>query len=462
MKPLGSLLRTGLVLPSLWLAPLFAGINPAKPNILVVVLDDFGRDLAPGYGGADRPPMPTLDNLRVNGVRFDNVWASPYCSPTRSCLLTGRYGFRTGVGYVALRGSTLNTIADAEPLLPDALASATPAVATGLFGKWHLGSQTANRPVVLGFDRFAGVLGFGVSDPSPAHPGAANYTNWEKASATEGGGAGTQSVSTTYATTAHVNDARAWINQRSSASSAPWLAWLAFTAPHFPYERPPDNLHTYDAQLNAQPNNERLRYLAMCQAADTELGRLLATIPAAERANTMIFVIGDNGTPGEVKTDTSLRGAKGSVYEGGIRVPLVVNGPLVASPGRAVSHLVHATDLFATIMQIHGVSPAVYPGLDFDGVSFRSLLMSATAPATRTSMYTEHFLRGNYNDSSYKRALREIRYKLIRSGSGPDELYDLQTDPDETTNLTSAAPGSPAGLAYTRLKQKMASLLATR
>ncbi|MFT7677268.1 MAG: arylsulfatase A-like enzyme, partial [Planctomycetota bacterium] len=258
-----------------------------QPNILVVVLDDVGVDSVGVYAeGTDPAPTPIFDSLAQSGVLFRNAWANPICSPSRAEILTGRYGFRTGVGHIV--GANSWALALSELTIPEVLAR-NPALGyrSAAFGKWHLSSNLVGGgdlgPNLQGFEHFAGTWG-------NIDPGTESYYAYEKLVD------GQRAPATGYATTEVVDDALAWIQ----GSADPWFCYVAFQAPHDPFHAPPAHLHTQDAQINGLDPRffPRPFYLAMLEAADTEMGRLLAGI-GADLANTHVIVLGDNGTPRE-------------------------------------------------------------------------------------------------------------------------------------------------------------------
>ncbi|MEN9576326.1 MAG: hypothetical protein RL514_4181 [Verrucomicrobiota bacterium] len=391
-------------------------------NILLIIADDYGADSSSLYNstssGASLPPTPNLAALAQTGVVFRNAYANPVCSPTRAALLTGRHGFRTGVGD-AFVGAGTTSLSSAEFTLPRAFAAnAALGYQLAQFGKWHLASGVNAPSVVGGWPHYAGNL-----------VGAlANYTNWTKTV----NGVSTAGTAT-YATTDLVNDAVTWIQARGTQ---PWFAWVAFNAPHTPLHKPPNalcpsytSLPGTTADINSRP---RLYFEAMVEAMDTELGRLLA---AVDPANTHVIFLGDNGTTASVLQPPypASRG-KDTLYEGGTRVPLVISGPAVVNPGRTNEALVHAVDLFATVLELAGINvvATVPTGTRVDSRSLVPVL-SGQAGGGR-AVYTELFA-ATTPGSADGRALRDERFKLIRFADGHDEFFDLQADAAEGTNL---------------------------
>lgn len=378
-------------------------IVTSRPNILLVIADDMGKDATPNYTeGTIKPAMPTLQSLMNTGVTFDNLWSYPVCTPTRASILTGKYGIKTNVLEVG------DVISTSETSVQSYIDSNTGNVySTAIVGKWHL-SQNANDPIIMGVDYYAGLLNGGVQ----------SYTNWNL---TENG---QTNNSTEYTTTKFTDLAIDWVGNQTQ----PWFLWLAYNAPHTPFHLAPTDLHsqgslpTDQASIDANPMPY---YMSAVEAMDSELGRLLNSLSAEVRNNTIIIFIGDNGTPNQVvQTPYSAMRAKGSIYQGGVNVPMIVSGYGVNRVGARESALVHTTDLFATIARIAGVSVQEI----YNSTSFYDLL-SDNDGSERTYVYTER----SSNGLSY--AIRNVNYKLIVSDNGTEQLYRISTDPYEGTNL---------------------------
>ena len=384
----------------------------ASNNILLIIADDYGVDSSSLYNstsGASLPPTPTIASLVANGVRFLNAYANPVCSPTRACLLTGRHAFRTGVGDVV---DTSTVFPTNEFTLPDAFA-AHPELGYSVaqFGKWHLGNGS-NGPATAGrWPSYAGCLVGALND----------YRAWTK---TINGVTGAANGTTTYATTDVTNDAIAWIQARGTT---PWFAWVAYNAPHTPFHKPPANLHSYSLTGLNINTNQRVHYEASVEAMDTEISRLLASV---DLAKTNVIFMGDNGTPGTViQAPYTTPHAKDTLYEGGTKVPFIIRGPAVVSPGRTSAANVNVVDVFSTILDLAGISYAS-PTLDS-----RSLLpiLQNSSDSTRYG-YSEMF-GANIPTSTGGQAIRNTQYKLIRFQNGTEEFYELSTDANETSNL---------------------------
>ncbi len=353
---------------------------PRPDNVLVIVADDLGVDMIPSYGvGSDLPNVPTIEGMVNDGVRFTNAWSNPTCSPTRATIQTGRYAFRTGIGSIIdldqSFGQTVDALALDEVTLPEMLDAGTSGrYAHAAIGKWHLGTTGVGGPLapnMAGYGHYAGAL--------TNLGGGGDYYNWERV---ENGDA---ALSTVYVTTQNVDDALAFIH----SVPEPWFCYLAFTAPHSPFHEPPAELHGVDLS----GDDDRSKYKAMVEALDSEMGRLFAGISGAVLDRTNVLFLGDNGTPGTVMAaGADPTKAKGTVYDGGVHVPLIVTGPAVERTGKVSEALVNTTDIFATIAELAGVDlAATFPTLVHDSVSFAPQLANSAAPSTRTVLLTEQF-----------------------------------------------------------------------
>ena len=378
--------------------------TPSSPNILLIIADDMGLDATPGYSvGTSKPTMPNLQDLMNSAVRFNNVWSNPVCTPTRATILTGKYGFRTNVINV---GDVLST---SETSLHKVLNTNASEYSHAVIGKWHLSSDPTH-PTAMGVDYFAGLLGGGVQ----------SYTNWDLNEN------GVTTTSTAYTTTKFTDLAIDWV----SAQSQPWFLWLAYNAPHTPFHLPPTNLHNQgdlpadDASIEANPLPY---YQAMIEAMDSEMGRLLSTMTQEDRDNTLIIFVGDNGTPSEVVQEYNSNRAKGSIYQGGVNVPMVISGKNVTRVNETEDALISTTDLFATIAEVAGT--ASYDS--GDSRSFLDLLSSGNSKG-RDFVYTEKY---NAQTQGPDYTIRNATHKYIYFNTGAEALYNLIENPLESPNL---------------------------
>ena len=377
--------------------------NLEVPNILLIVADDLGLEISPSFSidrNQVKPAMPNLEKLMQNGLTFSNVWANPLGAPTRATVFTGKYGLQTKVL------AANDKIDLSEISIPKILKER--GYSTGLVGKWHLSGKTPNPtdPNRMGIDYYAGLLKDEVE----------TYDNW---ALTEDG---STSISTEYITTKLTDLGIDWIAQQEQ----PWFLWMAYSAPHKPYHLPPNHLHgqgnlpTDELAIDANPLPY---YIAMVEALDTEMGRLINALSAGVLENTLIIFISDNGTPFKVSQLPGRKG-KGTLYQGGINVPMVVAGKGILRKGRRTAELINSTDVFTTISEVVGNNVRTS-----DSRSFKNLLTNnITQP--RKHLYAEL----NTSETGFW-AIRDIRYKLIESLNGAQELYDLREDPFELKDL---------------------------
>ena len=383
-----------------------------QPNIILIISDDQGLDSSAQYNlSADLPVTPHLDQLAASGITFDNAWATPACTTTRSTIITGKYGVNSGVLNVG------DIIPSNSVTLQKYLKNNTSTAnyASAVIGKWHLGgnSPAANHPSTMGVDYYAGSLRGAVND----------YESWTLTIN------GQTSQTTTYHTTKVTDLAIDWIDSQAE----PWFLWLAYVAPHTPFHLPPQSLHTQnlsgtDTDINANPRNY---YLAAIEAMDTEIGRLMASMTEEERDNTIIFYVGDNGTPRQV-ADRSVyaNGSKGNLTQGGLAVPMIASGAGVSRKNVREDALISSTDFFATIASMAGDTTSSIE----DSKSFKNLLTNSNA-AHRDYLYSDF---SGDNISGW--AIRNTNYKLISTATG-QALYDLATDPFENNNLLAGSAG---------------------
>jgi len=398
----------------------------AQRNTILIIADDLSPDYFGFYENhVDTVDVPNIRKLLVKGVRFKNLMSNPVCSSTRTTILTGRYSFRTGVGGIVggLGGS--NQIDTAEISIPKLLKTYNNQIAKANIGKWHL--KQPNPPVnlmspqALGYDWFEG----------PFIGQLPSFTNWTKYTN------GVASTITNYATIENVNNAVTWLKSINPSKS--FFLWLAFNAPHEPLHLPPNNLHTYtslngtQANINAQPKQY---FKALIQSMDHEMGRLFDSLQAMNKLDsTDIIFIGDNGNTPRTAQIADTSKAKGTVYQYGVNVPMIISGPSVVNPNRASDALVNTVDIFATIVENFGYTnwkTQIPNNKPVDSKSLQPILKNTT-DSIRSWTFCELFKLTT--DSSDGKAIRNRNYKLIRLNYGAEELYNLALDPNETTNL---------------------------
>jgi arylsulfatase A-like enzyme len=427
-----------------------------SPNILLIIGDDMGSESLSCYGWSnDTAKTPMLDDLCNNGVRFDNFWSQAACSPTRAAMLTGRYAVRTGVGRPTGDNAAMGyfpeilpkpATAPAEPerarhgqdpdtpghygpmlnefMLPMAFkVNPELGYSTAAIGKWHLADNRngwEHHPNIIGFDHYAGLIrGFPDS-----------YFTWNKVVN------GKWSQETGYAPEDKTDDAIEWIE---SQGDDPWFLWMAFNLPHTPLHVPPQHLWRSDwshLDPSATPELDNVDYFhAMLEAMDSEIERLLGSMPPDVRDNTYVIFVADNGTGnGSVSPPVVEGRGKGGMYQGGLNVPLFVTGPGVAT-GESDA-LVNASDMFLTILDLAGIdaSETVPENAVLDSISFAPYLADPSLDSKRQFAYADAFFNNfaGIPDANY--AVRNERYKFMRM-QGEFALYDLSVDPFEKNNL---------------------------
>ena len=375
------------------------GIDENPGNILILLIDDVGVDKMAPYGAYDmQPSTPHIDSLAERGVLFRRAYASPICSPTRASLLTGRYTARLGVGRTIWESSSLQ-LQNNQTLLPEMLSESRFDYTSAAVGKWHLAglnsATSLDHPMVNGFDSYQGTLG-----------NIADYYSW----VLNDNGAAVQTEA--YATTHQIDTTIALIDSLPE----PWLIYVAFNAPHKPLHVPPVDLHS-DPTLTLGDGDVRL-FKAVVEAVDTEVGRLFSHMEGPLLDRTTILFLGDNGT-GDFAVTAPFDPArsKNTVFEGGVHVPFIVAGPLVAHPGTESEAFVHVADVFHTVADLAEVDLSVgqLAGVATDGLSLLPYLANPDAPSAREFAFAEEFIpigAGPYTQRS--RMIREDRYKLIR------------------------------------------------
>ena len=359
----------------------WGGWAGAAPNVLLIIADDYGFDKSSLYvSGEHVPPTPVIESLAREGVTYDSVWSSPSCSPTRATMITGQFGSRNGVpGVITPPLEGLVHRLDYPHYLPRELGKL--GYDTGMVGKWHL-TRTGDGPVLAGYDFFAGRprsfgAGAGASEDSIAAYWGGYLETWrcdpdcEQVTFPESlrPAPVPDGLHRNYMTTWEVDQALGWISERVDS---PWFLWLAFQTPHAPLQLPPDHLvdaevaqriedhfGSYEAGLWVQergdPVGGRLVFSAMVSAMDTEIGRLLEAVDLEE---TVVVFLGDNGTVASLSDPAIVpaRRGKGSLYQGGIHVPMVIAGPGIEDRGRRSRALVHTSDIFSTVLDLAGAN----------------------------------------------------------------------------------------------------------
>lgn len=439
--PLRGLARPAALLLALGLgcrAPLTGPASP--PNIVLFVVDDLGwRDA--GFQGSRFYLTPRMDALAAEGVVFTDAYSNgPNCAPSRASLMTGAWTPRHGIYTV---GSARRGRAEDRRLEPprnrrdlDASLGTIAEVlrdrgyATGIFGKWHLGDD----PTVHGFD--VNVGGHARGSPPGGH-----FSPYDNPRLSDGPAGESLAARLT-------DEAISFVRERAGE---PFFVYLPHYAVHTPIQARPEEAAVF-AQREPDGGQANADYAAMVAEVDRSLGRLLDVLDELDlAANTLVVFTSDNGGHGPVTSQAPLRGAKGMLYEGGIRVPLVLRWPGHARPGARCPEPVSGVDLFSTLAAAAGALD-----LDRDGTSLLPLL-AGDAPLGRDALYW-HFpaylertrgVEGPWRTTPAG-AIRRGRHKLLEffgpRGTSRLELYDLALDPGEQHDLARERPALTASL----------------
>lgn len=381
-----------------------------RPNIIVILADDLGYGDLGCYGASDLR-TPHLDRMAKEGTRFtDYSVAAPLCTPSRAALMTGRYPGRLGLATGVLRPDATNGLSPKEVTLAEVCKSG--GYATGCIGKWHLGFRPGMRPLDQGFDSYFGVL----------H----NLDKFETVAFESQGGMpvlrGDEVVERPAVparmTALYAQEALRFIDEHRRQ---PFFLYLAHAMPHIPF----------DASPQFKGKSARGLYGDAVEELDWSTGQIVDRLRSLHLAEkTLVLFTSDNGpernTPGSAG---ALRGTKHTVYEGGVRVPLIAWWPGTVPAGRVCGEFLTALDVLPTVARLAGAQPpSDLGGFDFTAV----LLGEKDARSARNSLYVLYGLNERRLES-----VRAGRWKLhLRT----TELYDLQVDPGEKTNMAAQHP----------------------
>lgn len=428
-----------------------ARLPAAPPNVLIVIADDQGYgDL--GCHGNPLIRTPRLDAFAGESVRLKNFRVCPVCSPTRSSLMTGFYNYRTGVVDTYIGRSMMRP---GIKTLAEYLAAA--GYRTGLFGKWHLGDNYPLRPEDRGFRQTLWLQGGGLAQPAD-HPDLDPKTAYFDPILTRNG---KEVKAKGYCTDVFTDGA---IEFLKADPAKPFFAYVAYNAPHAPYQVP-DELVTPYRKLDLTPagfpkvgqpwatpklnTGEIARAYAMIENIDTNFGRMMKTLEDAKLAeNTVVIFLTDNG-PGGVRFNAGLRNRKGTVYDGGLRVPCYVRWPAKLEAGRVVEQAAAHIDLTPTVLEACGVKPDAR----FDGRSLLPLLTGEKAGLPGRTLYFQ-WHRGDEPEKFRAFAAVGPKYKLVQAAGVQEkakwqpkyELFDVAADPFEQHDLAAKLPDEVAKL----------------
>ncbi len=431
--------RTLLWLLASLVMALAARAEDRPPNIVLILADDLGwADLscyAPSLW-----QTPNLDRLAQQGIRFTHAYAaSCVCSPTRAALMTGRHparlhltnylpGRKDAPDQKLLQPSIRQQLPPEEITLAEVLKKR--GYVCGHFGKWHLGEGPAVNPLAQGFDVYVGF-------DQGSSPGG--YFNFK----------GSNLVARSdkdYLTDRLTEEAERFLEENRSR---PFFLYLPHFAVHMPLQAKQELLALYQKKAKSAPA-ELLRknpsYAAVLHSLDESVGRILQKLDELKLTeNTVVIFTSDNGGLAEKRwpatSNAPLRAGKGHLYEGGIRVPLLVRWPGVVKPGRVCSTPVRTEDLFPTLAEIAGAE--LPKDRELDGVSLLSLFRGQSETLPRDCMYWHypHYHYSSREGGQPSGAIRSGDWKLIEFfEDGRLELYNLRTDEAEQHNVADKHP----------------------
>ena len=384
-----------------------------KPNVILILSDDHGYSEI-GLQGCKEVATPNIDSIAKNGVRFTNGYVScPVCSPTRAGLMTGRYQQRFGhednPGPIPVASPNFGL-----PLSEKTMADYMKAegYATGMVGKWHLGHRPEHHPQKRGFDEFFGFL-----------TGAHSYTK-PGVGTLEPILRGTKEMDEKeYLTDAFGREAVSFIDRHKSK---PFFLYLAFNAVHAPMEAP----DRYKDTFNHFQIPAKRAYAAMLKAMDEAVGRVLSQVRSAGlEDNTLIVFLGDNGgyRVAGMTPNAPLNGFKGDTYEGGVRVPFMMQWKGKLQAGKVYEKPVISLDVLPTVVTVAGGKP----GANVEGVNLLRYLTVKNSKSPHDKLFWRWV---------GKSGARVGDWKLVQNGDGAQKLFNLTDDIGEKNDLAAANP----------------------
>lgn len=432
MKTTTYLLIVLLIVSNCLAAEKTSAADTDKPNIILVMPDDLGYG---DYACLGNPIMhtPAVDAFKKESLLFTKFHVSPTCSPCRASLMSGRHEFKNGVTHTILERErmSLETYTLAQMLK-------SVGYTTGIFGKWHLGDEEAYRPESRGFDEVYIHGGGGIGQTYPGSCGdAPNNSNinpalwhngkWEK--------------NTGYCTDLFFAQATKWMDAKRKANQ-PFFAYIPLNAAHGPHVVPEE----YYQQYLGKPGvtEDIAKFFGMIENVDTDFGELLKKLKewGIEENTLVIYIATDNGGTAGVKIfNAGMRGSKGSPYQGGTRAPLFVRWPAAGIPsGVECDALSSAIDIFPTLAAITGAKLSRKVKQQVEGKNLFPLFKNPKAawPDRILVHHVGRWLKGSDpSDAKYKNcAIQNSGFSLVHN----EELYDLQADPGETTNVIAEHP----------------------
>jgi arylsulfatase A-like enzyme len=403
-------------------------VQSQRPNIIYIMTDDMGYGDLSSYGRKDYL-TPNMDKLASQGIKFVNAYsAGSLCTPTRAAFITGRYPARTHVGLIEpLTGNKQDTAFGLTTEYPSiATLMKAAGYQTALIGKWHLGAGSQHSPIKNGFDYFFGI-----------RSGAADYISHK---------GGLQRQHDLYENDAPVypqgyltdlfsQKAIAFIKQKHNK---PFFLTVTFNAPHWPWQGPTDK--PYDTADYTKGGSPAI-YAAMMKSLDDAVGNIMKALDDEQLSNqTIVIFTNDNG--GERYSDNGgLARSKGTLWEGGIRVPAFVRWPGKISAGNLTQQAAITMDWTKTILSAGGAE--AHKDFPLDGIDLMPILTGEEKNIERT-FYWRNFQRNK------QKAIREGNWKYLQDEKG-EYLFNLVSDPGEKNDFKAKEE-----TIFNRLKKKYA------
>ncbi|GGA72698.1 arylsulfatase [Neiella marina] len=391
-----------------------------KPNVVLFLTDDQGWGDV-GFNGNEALSTPHINQIAEQGVSFERFYVNPVCSPTRAALLTGRQPLRTGVFSVTRGGEKMRS---EELTLAEALQQH--GYATGLFGKWHNGAQYPHDPTGQGFDEY---LGF-VDGHQTLYFDAKLLRNGEP-------------VETSGYIADVTTDAAIDFIQRNHQQ--PFFAYVPFNTPHSPFELPDNYFRKYKDQGLSDLDAS---IYGMVENIDDNVGRVLAKLDELNLSdNTLVIFLSDNGPAfpgGNSRYNGNLKGHKGRVDEGGVRVPMFIHWPNHIEGGHQIQSIAQHMDIYPTVLSLLGAKPDPERPLDGDDISPLLLDSKADDSWPDRTIYTNHFRNTRRENEQaiapFPGSIRTQQWLAVYDYDGQWYLFDIQADPQQSQDLANSNP----------------------
>jgi arylsulfatase A-like enzyme len=397
-----------------------------RPNVVYFLVDDMGREDC-GFMGGKEIRTPHIDKLAGAGSKLESYYVQPLCSPTRAALLTGRYPMRLGLQVGVVKPWARYGLPLEERTIADDLKAA--GYVTGIFGKWHLGHFSSDYlPTRRGFTHQYGHYNGAVDYFAHEREGGFDWHRDDKVCRDEG-----------YSTTLVGENAATFVSD--NAGKKPFFLYVAFNGVHAPYQPPQGGIDAYP-----KLKGDRQNYAAMLTAVDEAIGSIVSAVEKAGVRHRTLFVFSsDNGgpAPGKITDNGKLRGGKGGLYEGGIRVAAFATWDGHIPAGKATTEPMHVVDWRPTLQKLCGASPS--SDLPMDGVDiWPTLTTGAKTPhdslLLNTTPSVSAVRAGNWKLIVKQREGARQQAGARRRGKSTVELYNLRDDPFEKSNVANEQP----------------------